>query len=1021
VTRWGKGTWPGCVVLVTLIACGDDSTDTATVPSAPGIADAGTDADAAPDAPPPAPDKPLPPVFEPCPPRWSVTPSEGGAATCTPGPLPAWSCPAEWGPFPVAAGTTFALDACAPAPLPPWPCPAGWAPEPLLGGATTMCAPPASPDDCTDGTFAVLGAIGCQTLGNACPAGDWPVDLPASGVVYVRAGAIGGSGTMADPFGSIQAAIDASPHGSTLAVAKGDYPETITIVADLSIRGACTTGTTLGGTMLSAGQVVTIQGGSVSIGDARITGNARGIFVQGGNLVAQRVWIDASVGAGLVAGGGKATFEDGAITSVLAGAGGEGRAVEVLGGARLEVRRSVVREAHGSGIRAHGKGTELLVEDGLVLDTLPRADKGDGFGVYVEAGATAVLERVVLTDGHHAGFVATGSGTRATLRDVVVARTRPRASDLGFGRGLEISAGAVATLERVTIDANRDSGIFVDGSTVTASDLVVRATGSHAASSTRGRALTAQNGASIAVDRAVMVENRDAAVFSRHAGTEVTLRDSIVADTRSREAGGDRGYGLMALEGGKLVGERIVLSRNRQVSVFVSDEGSNAELTDALIEDTRPLDDGDSGVGAHAASGGRIRLVRTRVERSPEAGVLGTDPGTELSLEDVAIVGVESADGIGDGDGLIADTGPHVTATRLLVDGVFSSGITSMREGSRVELSDVVVQRVKPLGEFGHGLLANGGGTLVVHRGVVADLRMMGVLVTQSSRLEASDLVVRGIREASDGYVGIGVSVQLGSTAELVRTWIDDTRLAGLFAAEEGTAVVLRDVVIERTGASPADGWLGRGAMVQKSATFTVQRVALRGNREIGLAVASGASLSGTDVFIDRTLPSEAADVFGVGLAAFLGGTVDLSRIHVRESRVAGILADHAGPMKLSSCTVSSTREGAFLEVNAAGEVTGKEIPGVADGLVVRSSPSVNVTDGLFEGCARAGILYSDGGGELRRVSSTANHFGLVTSGSPTPELFDCHIEGNDTDRIEEGVLSVPSIPPSLPVPPDAG
>jgi len=52
-----------------------------------------------------------------------------------------------------------------------------------------------------------------------------------SGAVYVRAGASGGTGTAAAPYGSVQTAIDRSPSGAVLVLRGGTYHETVTVPA----------------------------------------------------------------------------------------------------------------------------------------------------------------------------------------------------------------------------------------------------------------------------------------------------------------------------------------------------------------------------------------------------------------------------------------------------------------------------------------------------------------------------------------------------------------------------------------------------------------------------------------------------------------------------------------------------------------------------------------------------------------------------------------------------------------------
>jgi len=150
-----------------------------------------------------------------------------------PGPPPA---------LPLPSGATLALPLPPAAPAPPVlePCRPGWRAIPSSDGPT-VCDPwPASGQaTCSPGEAHFAGEPGCRPIGSACPAGDWPTDLPATGVLYVRAGApAGGSGTMTAPFATIADGVAAATAGTLVGAAAGTYDEAITLPAGLSLRGA---------------------------------------------------------------------------------------------------------------------------------------------------------------------------------------------------------------------------------------------------------------------------------------------------------------------------------------------------------------------------------------------------------------------------------------------------------------------------------------------------------------------------------------------------------------------------------------------------------------------------------------------------------------------------------------------------------------------------------------------------------------------------------------------------------------
>src|SRR5687768_13140464 len=103
---------------------------------------------------------------------------------------------------PIDAGSEWTIAAPA-GPAPPMPpafvCPDGWRQRELDGAS--MCEP--WKDDTTlDCDGLAIPGVGCEAF-DTCPADGWPLDLPSSGVVYVRAGAIDGDGSRGRPFATL--------------------------------------------------------------------------------------------------------------------------------------------------------------------------------------------------------------------------------------------------------------------------------------------------------------------------------------------------------------------------------------------------------------------------------------------------------------------------------------------------------------------------------------------------------------------------------------------------------------------------------------------------------------------------------------------------------------------------------------------------------------------------------------------------------------------------------------------------
>ncbi len=247
-------------------------------------------------------------MLTPCPEGWTEKTEASGQVTCEPGPLPSRECAPGWNPRVLLEGTPLQYSVCEPGPLPSWECPDGWEAVPLLEGtpqAYSACRPPALPESCPAGEMSVVGQVDCQPIGDLCPEGDYPTNLPTGKmVVYAKAGATGGDGSLARPFGTLGEALAAAPEGGVIAVGTGTYVENLKVSKEVSLWGVCVTGVSLVGTGPTPELWVT-KGGSVEVRNLAVGGQGVGLLVQAGGLpTAQGVWVHQATGVGIEASGG---------------------------------------------------------------------------------------------------------------------------------------------------------------------------------------------------------------------------------------------------------------------------------------------------------------------------------------------------------------------------------------------------------------------------------------------------------------------------------------------------------------------------------------------------------------------------------------------------------------------------------------------------------------------------------------------------------------------------------------------
>ena len=102
-----------------------------------------------------------------------------------------------------------------------------------------------SPKVCPPGYVAELGRDNCISIGDECPEGIWPENLPDSNVKYVTPGGTGDGSSKENPSGSIQAMLNSGVSGMTIALSKGEFNGDVMIRRDHSLIGACAKETTI--------------------------------------------------------------------------------------------------------------------------------------------------------------------------------------------------------------------------------------------------------------------------------------------------------------------------------------------------------------------------------------------------------------------------------------------------------------------------------------------------------------------------------------------------------------------------------------------------------------------------------------------------------------------------------------------------------------------------------------------------------------------------------------------------------
>lgn len=323
------------------------------------------------------------------------------------------------------------------------PCPFGWTDDPAL----RACHGPTAP--CPAEQRRSAGEASCRPPGPPAPplAEDWPRGLDEQQTRFVRAGALGGDGSRAQPWGSLEQALGGAPADVTLALARGTYtlpPELGGVGRILGMSSAETR--LVASATVSAGPGLTLAAltletpllrtdGTTRLDGVRVTGAlvvddgeltlfdvlAEGrVRVRGGHLVVRDTWLVAPLLALDVDRGGSALVEESSLRGGLYARGA------------VTVRDSVLRSTgHPALIVQQAEvvlsGVDLDADDTMIATVVAPAGTLSGSRVIFGPGQTAIdaapsaqvsIEDVVFAGGSRtlSSRALHGFDTQVTLR-----------------------------------------------------------------------------------------------------------------------------------------------------------------------------------------------------------------------------------------------------------------------------------------------------------------------------------------------------------------------------------------------------------------------------------------------------------------------------------------------------------------------------------------------------------------------------------------------------------------------------
>ena len=875
-------------------------------------------------------------------------------------------------------------------------------------------------DECPFGERPLLGGGCERVipLAKDCPPGPFP-DVPEGvvDVVYVLADStcVEDCGEEEAPYSSIGEAMDSASAGSYVAVGPGVYDEALVIEKSVHVAGLCAPLVVLTGLEVEDGEPLAAAAGIAVLGPSGVGLSGLSVVSPTTGLVILEsedfTLADISVSGSAAAAVYVGTDSSGTMHRLWlhdtvgeedTGLGGIGLWVEQH--AEVTIEGSLLESLQGAGILVDQAGTKVAAGDCAVRFTRTIASGFGGYGVSAAFGAVS-LESVVLEGNRSAGLYATDGATVLVSRSLVRG-TQP--NELGqFGRGINVNHGCTVTVSESLLDSNaaHEMALFDPDVEVELIRSVVRGT-SLGVDYDKGPGVVAQDGAALSVIGSVFEDNRLFGVQTAGPGTQVTLTGTVVRDT---EPGGNFAAGIVAGSGSTLVVRSSLVEGNAVSGVTVVDpkteavmerttiratefspggfgglgvgvaEGGSFTLQDSLVEgnrvcginaghsgtqvsvdrsvirDTLPGNEGEPSAGLLASEGAEVKVQRSCIQGNSWSGVGACDPGTEVTLDDSVVRDTVPGSAL-NGTGVLVMEGCTLTASRSLVEGNATAGISVAGQGSAAVVGATIVRGTVPgvPGSLGRGVEVTSGGHIQMSDCLLNGNLGIGLAAFESGTLAAVErCVVRGNQLDTSMEWAAGAVAWEGSKLTVVESLFEGNEALGMSIGDPSTLVEIEDSVVRQTKpvVGAAGSW-GQGVMASGGSRLVVQRTLVEGNVTTGLGVVG----SGTDVTMEGVVVAHSQydqnGQFGMAVTVWDGPSLVLSHSLLADNTTFGVLAGAPGTdLLIQGSIVRGT------QTDKQGEL--------GRGLDVSQQARATVKATLFSNNNTAGVAAYDGGTDI--------------------------------------------------------
>lgn len=393
--------------------------------------------------------------------------------------------------------------------------------------------------------------------------------VSCSEILYVKAGAKGGTGTQAAPFGDLPEASSVAVGGSCIALSGGSY-QGAELPPSVSVLGKGVAKTTVTGTGPHRA-ALTVSGSGVLVRGLRLTGEGPGLAIHDATQVEVRsALVEEVLGMGIsvrdATGILIAQVRVAGVVPATAAANDVGVGILVERGDAIQVIRSLVERCQGSGLIHYGN--ELVMEGSVIR-------RNDEYGVAATCWASPCVPAPMITI--RGSLIEENRGVSIWLTEVagtldeVIVRGTAR-DDTGFSRSLEgINLPDLEVLSS-TIETGEDLGVLLHSSHAVIRDSIV--------AGHLGRGIWIQDpraagDSMVEILNSEVVGNAQVGIGALGSCTvmvmETELRGTILAGVPTDTGHVEQGDGLQALPGSIVAVDRVLFEDNDRQSILADD------------------------------------------------------------------------------------------------------------------------------------------------------------------------------------------------------------------------------------------------------------------------------------------------------------------------------------------------------------------------------------------------------------------------------------------------------------------